>query len=869
MPRNQNLLCFLILILAFPFIGSAQKQKLIIKPLPNWIKKVPINSSLKVNESHVENGCYYMLLDEQILVKEELEYNHYALKIMSDAGVQSGSEISVVYDPSYQELQFHYIRVLRKKETIQQLGIAQVQFLQREEDLDSKIYDGSFTAYIALTDVRKGDVIEYAYTLKGRNPVFKNTFFSIRALEFSQPIAQEYLRYSTPTNRKLYHKINGKKVLKQKTFIENGYSVLEIESSCLEPIEAEENVPYKSDPQYPYITVSEFETWEQVVKWALPLYELDNPNSAELKKKVAEIVTPYKKKEDQIMAIIRFVQDEIRYLGLESGISSHKPTESALVLKRRFGDCKDKSLLLFRMLREIGISSSPALISTNTRQYLENDLPGPQQFDHVTLTFLFNNVSYWVDPTISYQRGDISRFQFPDYAWALVIKEGENKLSSIQSNTAIRKKVIQEEFTIADSTSPVKLKVTSKFYGVEADNIRYDFATSSINEIEKGYTSFYQKIYSRVKKTKGIETFDNDSENIFTVCENYEINKMWTFDKESGNINLEVYPEALMADIVVPEQRIRKYPLALNYPLVLEQQIELVLPSNWDINEDALSKKNPHFVYQYNSRKTEANRIILQYSYIIGKDEVEPYDMEQFCTDLTEAKRLNAYSISWSSNSPNNVAKTIQSGDTNWILVFWTLILCLLCLYFFQKVYAWDQAPRGYVKYAANIEGWLILHGIGMFISPFILLYNFSVAGYFNINTWESFTATQNKALYGVFFTIEMSSWIILFCLNILCIVLFLNRRSSYPKIYLFFISYFFFSLLLDIVFAKMVNSEAYLDEIIRSLFSVGINASIWGTYLFRSNRSKITFVYTYDKSLELHEETPWNSIKGYETPIE
>ncbi len=44
--------------------------------------------------------------------------------------------------------------------------------LQNEKDLSKFIYSGTYDAFLLLEDVRKGDRIEYAYTIKGDNPIF-------------------------------------------------------------------------------------------------------------------------------------------------------------------------------------------------------------------------------------------------------------------------------------------------------------------------------------------------------------------------------------------------------------------------------------------------------------------------------------------------------------------------------------------------------------------------------------------------------------------------------------------------------------------------------------------------------------------------
>ena len=58
------------------------------------------------------------------------------------------------------------------------------------------------------------------------------------------------------------------------------------------------------------------------------------------------------------------MQDDIRYLGFENGLNSFKPSKPIEVLKRRFGDCKDKALLLSTLLQSYGIAANPILVNS-------------------------------------------------------------------------------------------------------------------------------------------------------------------------------------------------------------------------------------------------------------------------------------------------------------------------------------------------------------------------------------------------------------------------------------------------------------------------------------------------------------------------
>lgn len=104
------------------------------------------------------------------------------------------------------------------------------------------------------------------------------------------------------------------------------------------------------------------------------------------------------------LAATRFVQDQIRYVALETGLSRRRATNPEVVLARRFGDCKDKSVLLATLLRLGGIDAEPALVSTGWRDHLGQALPSAGAFDHVIVHVPPGPVAgddLWIDATAS------------------------------------------------------------------------------------------------------------------------------------------------------------------------------------------------------------------------------------------------------------------------------------------------------------------------------------------------------------------------------------------------------------------------------------------------------------------------------------
>jgi hypothetical protein len=83
-----------------------------------------------------------------------------------------------------------------------------------------------------------------------------------------------------------------------------------------------------------------------------------------------------------VRALHRFVIEKTRYVGLEFGIHGYKPYPASQVLLRRFGDCKDKALLLMALLREVGIESELVLLRSRRAGGVDSEPASLAIFDH-------------------------------------------------------------------------------------------------------------------------------------------------------------------------------------------------------------------------------------------------------------------------------------------------------------------------------------------------------------------------------------------------------------------------------------------------------------------------------------------------------
>src|SRR4029450_7388759 len=109
------------------------------------------------------------------------------------------------------------------------------------------------------------------------------------------------------------------------------------------------------------------------------------------------------KSREYISKVVERLHREVRYTGVEFADARLIPEYPAETLRRRFGDCKDKSTLLVAALRASGIEAYLALLSAGDARDVSPDLPGIGIFDHA-IVYVPGAQDLWIDATAEYTR---------------------------------------------------------------------------------------------------------------------------------------------------------------------------------------------------------------------------------------------------------------------------------------------------------------------------------------------------------------------------------------------------------------------------------------------------------------------------------
>ncbi len=610
---------------------------------PSWIVKEDYNTNAQLPENGVNGGVQVLLFTEQVNVELEESYVKNAIKAVEFSGIQLVSNIVAEYDPTYQELRFHTIEVIRDGVTINKLKLEDIQTARRETNAENFIYDGTISAFVNVTDVRLGDIVSYSYSVKGFNPIQKNKFSSSFILNSTNAI--DRISVHLFTKHKVNYKIlNSDREVNHK--IKEGIHYYEWSDENVPAILIEEQNP-SWFIQNATLLVSEYESWEEVIDWGKDIYTFSAPLNQELQTIVEDIVKEHKSEGDRIKAALEFVQNEVRYLAVSSGIGGYMPNSPNKVITQRFGDCKDKSVLLVTLLNAMDIEAYPTLVNTALRQILPSLLPSSKVFDHcIVKTVDQNGTILWYDPTLSDQGGTYNKIYLPDYRYGLVLDENMNTLDTI---TSFANNVVEtyNTFKIEELGKGAELEVSTFYNEGEADFIRAVFRNNSMAVIEQELASFYTDFYGSVTAIEPPRIVDDSINNRFTLLERYQIDSIWRPSVENpGQINVSIYPTNITSSLTMPSQLNRTTPYALSFPMVRRQNIVVELPMNFGIRPEEVTINSDFFYYDFNSTyDRSSNTLSLNYYYKSQDDHVPDTKFDEYYRDMVQLDQKLGYVV--------------------------------------------------------------------------------------------------------------------------------------------------------------------------------------------------------------------------------
>jgi len=675
-------------------------QGYLIAEKESWIQEKDVNLPLNIPEKDIANGTYFLSLDKQLRVDEKTRKNYTSVAkyVANRSGVDRNSQINIYYDPIYETIKLHSINVKRGGLILAQLSSAKINELRTEPELSNLIYNGRTQINIILNDIRVGDLIEYQYTREGANPVYEGNFSYSRYQQWDVTFFNQSFRLLWLKEKELNVDESLAYAKLKKSSISGG-TLYEYEVVANTAIELDEDTPESIDP-YDRVYFTEAESWKDVSEWSLPLYE----KSISQDNAILDIANHIKKnnptKSEQVSAALAYVQDKIRYFGIELGKNSHQPSNALTTLERRYGDCKDKAVLFISILKALDIKAFPALVNTE-KTYLLGDMPPMYTaFDHVIVKVNLNNKVYWLDPTRIYQYGKLDDLYQPEYKFALVVDKNTEQLTEMQVNSNSSVKVI-EEFDFIDERK-VNYTVTSIYKGNEAERFYDTLLSDGLNSLQDSYFDYYQSIYPNIEIISSLKVTDYENSGVLEALESYQ------FEVDVNQFDFAMSFDAynLASFLEEPNDIDRTFSYDQYSHTHREHEVIIKLPEDkFDIKNYSYKKTNNYFDYSLATDFDEENdKFRLSYRFIENSRIVDIKNFDAYLIDLDESMNNTSYTLS--NEKHKKVLSNSYLGFTlnNFLTYLLLSFFVLLVIFFIALVFNYfRKRNKGFYNFENQI----------------------------------------------------------------------------------------------------------------------------------------------------------------------
>jgi predicted Zn-dependent protease len=431
-----------------------------------------------------------VLLDERTFVLDEqhrlTRTDHMIYRVDSPDGVERWAASSAHWQPWHQARPTIRARVITLNGGEHQLDQKLLTDAGTRSAATTQVYDDDHVLEGPLPAIEIGAVVEEEITVRDEQPFFSAGSAYREFVGRPVPVLRTRVVIDAPESLPLKRitRLLPNAQVKETRAAGRVRWVLE-QGALDEMTEADSNLP-SDTPSWPSVEFSSGASWEAVAANYREMTE-SRIRSEDAKPLLAGLRAPprlgtigganagatigvnfadslpHSPTREYIGKVVERLHREVRYTGVEFGAARLIPEYPAETLRRRFGDCKDKSALLVAALRAAGIEAYLALLAAGDDQDVSPDLPGMGLFDHA-IVYVPGTPDLWIDATAEYSR--VGTLPPPDAdRLALVIRAGTKSLIRTPAMRSLDNRQIEtREFFLAEY-GPSRIIETTETHG--------------------------------------------------------------------------------------------------------------------------------------------------------------------------------------------------------------------------------------------------------------------------------------------------------------------------------------------------------------------------------------------------------------------
>jgi hypothetical protein len=530
-------------------------------------------------------------------------------RIETPDAVESWSQAAVQWEAFYQNAPLIQARVIQANGSVVELDQKTVTDVPVQEQ-GVGIYSNDRIHNAPLPALEVGAIVEVQTTCADKEPYFSAGEDYRNYFQRAVPMIRSRLVVEVPADTSLNFRTGFLPGLAIQDETVDGVRRLTFDQGHLNPwIKSDIDLATRV-PRAPSVEFSTGKSWQAI---AAAYARLAEP---QIHPDQAKSLLPTKIPHDRLVLIrllVASLHKEVRYTGVEFGKSKLQPQETKEILKRHYGDCKDKASLLVAMLRTAGIQANLALLEHGPGRDVNPELPGATQFDHaiVYVPSSGGNTPLWIDATAEFtQAGNLP---YQDQGRLALIVSDKTRELTLTPEPRPEDSVLTEtrEFLLADygpahivessmTTGDIDANYRSYYGGPENQNVktylenyvRQAYNAKALTSIEHGdgreLTKPFVLRLDMAKASRGLTGIGDASAAIYSAGTYFDLPAWFSTDPDPGNLKPTADEESNRKK--AEEQRSLEYEVQ---PFIAHREYRIVPPAGFAVRAVPANKIVP------------------------------------------------------------------------------------------------------------------------------------------------------------------------------------------------------------------------------------------------------------------------------------
>ena len=355
---------------------------------------------------------------------------------------------------------------------------------------------------------------------------------------------------------------------------------------------------------------------EGLYSWYYSLVENINKEETDpaLTTLVEELTREKESDIEKVKAIYYWTQQNIKYIAFEYALGGFIPREANEVFQKKYGDCKDNSSILFKMLEIAGLQGNLTWIGTRKIPYTYEEVPTPAVDNHMILSYENKNNTYYLDATGRYIQIEYPS-SFIQGKEALIANGNNFKVKKIPVVPAHLNKVVDTTY-IQISNRDIIGTSNSTFSGYIKNNLFYNLENT---RKEADVKELYNKRFLKGSNKFLIKSYKE--ENKFSYDKDFSVSYNFSIQDYVQNIGSEIFINPHFNKIVssVKTKEDRKYDIEFEYKRQFSHTNIIEIPDGYEVSYIPTSVSFTNDLISVNlSYSTDKNKIVCKQNVVFN-----------------------------------------------------------------------------------------------------------------------------------------------------------------------------------------------------------------------------------------------------------